>query len=91
VVGAAFQLFDGAQAVLAGLLRGLSDTRMPFVLAVIGYWIFGFGTAWYLGFHTPMGGLGVWIGLAVGLIVTSVLLADRWHRRDRLGLVMPAA
>ncbi len=91
VVGAAFQLFDGAQAVLAGLLRGLSDTRMPFVLAVIGYWIFGFGTAWYLGFHTPMGGLGVWIGLAVGLVVTSILLAHRWHRRERLGLVMPAA
>ena len=87
VVAAAFQLFDGAQVVLAGLLRGLSDTRVPFILAVIGYWIFGFGTAYYLGFHTEFGGLGVWIGLAVGLIVTSALLGWRWHRRESLGLV----
>ncbi|RVQ67805.1 MATE family efflux transporter [Croceicoccus ponticola] len=90
VVAAAFQLFDGWQAILAGLLRGLSDTRTPFVLAVVGYWIFGFGTAWVLGFHTPLGGLGVWIGLAVGLIVTSLLLGYRWHARERLGLVTQA-
>lgn len=86
-VAAAFQLFDGAQAVLAGLLRGLSDTRVPFVLAVIGYWLFGFGTAYYLGFHTEVGGLGVWIGLAVGLVITSILLGWRWHRRESFGLV----
>ncbi|AKM11015.1 MATE family efflux transporter [Croceicoccus naphthovorans] len=91
VVAAAFQLFDGAQAVLAGLLRGLSDTRVPFILAVIGYWLFGFGTAYILGFHTSFGGLGVWIGLAVGLIVTSILLGWRWHRRESLGLVMATA
>jgi MATE family multidrug resistance protein len=29
VIAAAFQLFDGAQAVAAGALRGLQDTRMP--------------------------------------------------------------
>lgn len=88
LIGAAFQLFDGAQAVLAGLLRGLSDTRVPFLCAAVGYWLFGFGTAWYLGFHTPLGGLGVWIGLMVGLVVTSILLGLRWHWRERLGLVM---
>jgi len=88
LIGAAFQLFDGAQAVLAGLLRGLSDTRVPFVLAVIGYWFFGFGAAWYLAFHTPLGGQGVWIGLAVGLVVTSILMGMRWRARERLGLVM---
>jgi len=90
LIAAAFQLFDGLQAVLAGLLRGLADTRVPFLLALIGYWIFGFGTAWLLGFHLAMGGTGVWIGLAVGLVVTSTLLAWRWHRRERLGLVMQA-
>lgn len=88
VVAAAFQLFDGAQAVLAGLLRGLADTRVPFVMATIGYWVFGFGTAWILGFHTSLGGIGVWVGLAVGLVVTSLLLGIRWHTRGRLGLVV---
>ncbi len=87
LIAAGFQLFDGAQAVLAGLLRGLADTRIPFVFAVIGYWVCGFVTAWYLAFHTDLGAKGVWIGLATGLFVTSLLMGWRWHRRERLGLV----
>ena len=88
-VAAAFQLFDGAQAVLAGLLRGLSDTRVPLLIALFGYWPCGFGTAWLLAFVLGWGGLGVWIGLAVGLVVTSALMAWRWTWRDRLGLRTP--
>lgn len=88
LIAAGFQLFDGAQAVLAGLLRGLADTRVPFVIAVIGYWVFGFAAAWVLGFYTPLAGKGVWYGLALGLLVTSILMTWRWHRRERLGLVI---
>ena len=87
VVAAAFQLFDGVQAVGAGALRGLQDTRMPMVFALFGYWIPGFGTAVWLGFFTPLAGLGVWIGLAVGLIAVALLMLQRWARRERLGLV----
>jgi MATE family multidrug resistance protein len=87
LVAAAFQLFDGIQAVAAGLLRGLQDTRMPMVIALIGYWIVGFGTAIYLGFFTPLAGIGVWIGLAAGLVAVSALLLWRWHRREALHLV----
>ncbi len=86
-IAAAFQLFDGMQAVLAGALRGLQDTRMPMLLALAGYWLCGFATSVALGFFTPLGGYGVWIGLAVGLIVVSALLGRRWLRRERLGLV----
>ena len=86
-IAAAFQLFDGAQAVLAGALRGLQDTRMPMVLALVGYWIFGFGTSVLFGFFTPLSGLGVWLGLAVGLVVVTGLLLWRWGQRERLGLV----
>ena len=86
-IAAAFQLFDGAQAVLAGALRGLQDTRMPMVLALVGYWIFGFGTSVLFGFFTPLSGLGVWLGLAVGLVVVTGLLLWRWRARERLGLL----
>ena len=89
MVAAAFQLFDGLQAVAAGALRGLQDTRMPMVLALFGYWVVGFATAVLLGFGTPLSGLGVWIGLATGLVVVAALLLWRWARRDRLDL-MPA-
>lgn len=87
IVAAAFQLFDGVQAVVAGALRGLQDTRVPMVIALFGYWLPGFGTAIALGFATPLGGLGIWIGLAVGLVVVAALLLRRWHRRERLGLL----
>ena len=90
MVAAAFQLFDGVQAVLAGALRGLQDTRVPMIFALTGYWLFGFATSVVLGFFTPLKGLGVWFGLAVGLVVVAALLYHRWQRRESLGL-LPAA
>lgn len=86
-VAAAFQLFDGIQAVAAGALRGLQDTRMPMVIAIFSYWVPGYGVALWLGFRTPLEGIGVWIGLAIGLIFAAALLTWRWGRRERLGLV----
>lgn len=86
-VAALFQMFDGIQAVVAGALRGLQDTRMPLAIALFGYWLPGFGLSLGLGLFTPMGGLGVWIGLAAGLIVVAILLIWRWHRREALGLI----
>lgn len=90
MVAAAFQLFDGVQAVLAGALRGLQDTRVPMIFALTGYWLFGFATSVVLGFFTPLKGLGVWFGLAVGLVVVAGLLYHRWQKRESLGL-LPAA
>ena len=86
-VAAVFQLVDGAQAVAAGVLRGVQDTRVPMLVALFGYWVVGFGVAAVLGFRTPLAGVGIWIGLAVGLLVVSVLLLWRWSARGRLGLV----
>lgn len=83
-IAAAFQLFDGTQAVAAGALRGLQDTKVPMAMAIFGYWLPGFGTAALLGLGTPLQGLGVWIGLATGLVIVSVLLLWRWSQRDRL-------
>lgn len=86
-IAAAFQLFDGMQAVLAGALRGLQDTRVPMLLALAGYWLAGFSVSVGLGFLTALGGVGVWIGLATGLVVVAALLLRRWLLRERLGLV----
>tara|TARA_R100001086_G_scaffold68838_1_gene32664 strand:+ start:2924 stop:4336 length:1413 start_codon:yes stop_codon:yes gene_type:complete len=86
VIAAAFQLVDGMQAVAAGALRGLQDTRIPMWIAAFAYWVPGIGTSLVLGFMTPLEGVGVWIGLATGLTVAAVLLGWRWHRRERLGL-----
>ncbi len=89
VIAAAFQLADGMQAVALGLLRGLQDTRVPMAYALFGYWGAGLATAWVLAFHTSLQGFGVWIGLAVGLLVVAVLMLRRWALRERLGLIRP--
>jgi MATE family multidrug resistance protein len=86
-VAALFQIFDGAQAVAAGMLRGLHDTRVPMAIAAFGYWIVGLLTAIGLGFGLGWRGVGIWIGLAAGLGVVAFLLLGRWLARERLGLV----
>ncbi len=86
VLAAAFQLVDGVQAVAAGNLRGLQDTRVPMWIAIFSYWVPGFGLAFGLAFFTPLEGTGVWIGLATGLAFSAVLLTWRWMARERLGL-----
>ncbi len=83
---ALFQIFDGAQAVASGMLRGLQDTKVPMVLAAIGYWGVGLPLGALLAFRFGFAGSGIWIGLSTGLAVVAVLLLARWLRRDELGL-----
>ena len=90
VLAAAFQLVDGVQAVAAGALRGLQDTRVPMWIAIFSYWVPGFGLAIGLGFFTGLEGVGVWIGLATGLAFAALLLTWRWILRERLGLTKRA-
>ncbi|CAN5171026.1 MATE family efflux transporter [soil metagenome] len=89
-VAALFQIVDCAQAVGAGVLRGLQDTRVPMMIAAIGYWVIGIGVGVLLAFQLRMGGVGIWWGLASGLGVVAVLITARWAMRERLGLVSRA-
>jgi MATE family multidrug resistance protein len=82
-----FQLFDGIQAVSAGVLRGLGDTRAPFVVNLAGFWLCGFPVSVALAFHTPLRALGLWWGLAAGLAVVASLLVLRVRSRLRGPLV----
>ncbi|MEW9807330.1 MATE family efflux transporter [Mesorhizobium sp. ZMM04-5] len=81
-----FQVVDGAQAVAGGMLRGLHDTTVPMIYALIGYWGVGLPLGIALAFPGGLEGTGIWIGLSVGLAVVAVLMLVRWLRRDRLGL-----
>ena len=85
-IAGVFQLADGAQVVGAGLLRGLQDTKVPMLFAAFGYWVLGFGTAVALGLYSPLAGRGVWMGLALGLMIVALLMIHRWHNREKLGL-----
>lgn len=78
-----FIVADGMQSVAAGALRGLGDTRIPFVLAACGYWGLGFPAAWGLALHAGWGADGAWWGLAAGLMAVAALLTGRFHLRTR--------
>jgi MATE family multidrug resistance protein len=80
-----FQVFDGAQTIAAGALRGLKDTQVPALLAGLSYWVVGFPVAWTLGFPAGWGAVGVWWGLALGLATAAVVLNSRfWRLSGRL-------
>jgi MATE family multidrug resistance protein len=85
-VAAAFQIFDGAQVVAAGMLRGLHDTRVPMLFALLGYWVVGIGVGVWLAFGRDWQGVGIWTGLAAGLAFVAALMIARWTMRRRLGL-----
>jgi multidrug resistance protein, MATE family len=80
-ITAIFQMFDTTQAIASGVLRGLKDTRVPMIYAVIGYWGIGLPAAILLAFPAGLGGDGIWWGMTVGLAAASVLLVWRVARR----------
>ena len=81
IIAACFQLTDGLQAVGLGLLRGMQDVKVPFIIALVSYWGVGFTTSYLLGIKFSYGPQGVWLGLVTGLAIASVLLLTRfWHK-----------
>jgi len=83
-VAIVFQVADGVQSVAGGALRGLGDTRMPFLLATMGYWGVGFPAAWFLTMRAGWGAEGAWWGLAASLMVVATLLTQRFLRHSRV-------
>lgn len=77
---ALFQLVDAAQVMALGVLRGVQDTRVPMVIAAVAYWVIGVPVSYLLGVTFGLGGVGIWLGLAVGLAVAAVLLIWRFLR-----------
>jgi MATE family multidrug resistance protein len=79
LVGSTFFIADAIQTIAAGSLRGMNDTRVPLLFAILSYWLIGFACACWLAFWTPSGAVGVWIGLSVGTAVYAVLLLLRFR------------
>lgn len=80
LVGATFFIADGIQTVAAGALRGLSDTRIPLLLAALSYWAIGFTSTCALAFWIGLGAVGVWIGLSIGTGLYAILLVLRFRK-----------
>jgi MATE family multidrug resistance protein len=77
-VAGVFQIADGTQVTAAGALRGLRDTRLPMILAALGYWGVGFWAGRYLAFDVGLGAVGLWWGLCAGLAAVAFCLTARF-------------
>jgi MATE family multidrug resistance protein len=80
MIAAAFQLFDGTQAVATGVLRGVGDTRTPMAINIVGHWVLGLPVGYALCFHAGWGVIGLWVGLSMGLVVVALALTAVWTR-----------
>ncbi len=83
IIAGLFQLFDGAQVVGLGVLRGMGDVNIPTFITFIAYWIIGLPLAYLFGIFLMWGSNGIWCGLTLGLLVSAVLLFIRYNRLSR--------
>lgn len=88
IVAALFQISDGIQAVGIGILRGLTDVKIPTAITFFAYWILGLPIGYVLGFNYDLQVVGVWIGLLIGLTASAILLMIRFNIKSRERIIV---
>lgn len=83
LLAAIFQMSDGLQAVGAGVLRGIKDTRITGIIAFVCYWLIMIPGAYYLCFFTDMGINGIWLAFVIGLTLAAILLLYRFNKMSK--------
>ena len=83
VIAGFFQLFDGLQATGIGILRGLTDVKIPLLISILSYWIIAIPTSYLLGFVFNYGAAGIWVGLLLGLGSLGVTLLFRFNSKSK--------
>ena len=80
IFAAIFQISDATQAIGVGLCRGVKDVIRPTIYVAVAYWIIGIPMGYLLAFNFKMGAAGIWIGLVIGLTISSILLNFRFFK-----------
>ena len=73
LIAAGFQISDGLQAVGLGILRGLTDVKVPAFVTFFVYWICAIPASYLLAFHFEMGLSGIWYALSGTLTLAALL------------------
>lgn len=83
IFAAIFQIPDGLQVTALAALRGIQDVKTPTFITFVSYYVFGIPISYFAAIHWGLGGGGVWLGLLIGLTISSSLLTFRFHRLSR--------
>ena len=84
VLAGILQLADGLQVVAASMLRGITDVKVPMIIALVSYTIVCISVGLFLAFPMGMGAVGIWIGFVVGLSLAAICLHLRFRSQYRL-------
>jgi MATE family multidrug resistance protein len=72
IIAAGFQVSDGLQAVGLGVLRGLTDVKIPTIVTFVSYWLIAIPGSYLLGFTFDLGIKGIWYSLSGGLTIAAI-------------------
>ncbi len=78
---ALFQIPDGLQVAMWGVLRGLGMSKQPMLYSFCGYWLIAIPVGVYLSYKHGMEAAGLWAGLAIGLTIVSMILSLLFKKR----------
>ncbi len=87
VIVAFFQVSDGTQAVGLGILRGITDMKIPTLITLVAYWVLGLPSGYLLAFTFNMGIHGVWYGLFISLTASGIFMMIRFNAKTRAGII----
>lgn len=71
--------------VSTGIVNGAGQTMVTMIFSLVSLWVVRVPLAWFLSQHTSLGMTGIWIAMAAGFVVTSVIsylyyLSGRWKK-----------
>ena len=69
-----FQVFDGIQATLAGIFRGLKHTEVVMMANFIAFWVVAIPLGCVLALHFKLNLLGFWYALIVSTIILCTIV-----------------
>ena len=81
VVAGLLQYADGLQAVGAAMLRGITDVKVPMIIAFVAYIVVGLSVGLLCAFPLQMGAVGIWIGFICGLALAATCFHIRFRRK----------
>lgn len=81
ILAGIFQIFDGIQCIGIGILRGLTDVRIPVIYAFITYIVINLPLGYLLAFPIQMGASGIWVAFSISLCMAAILYHVRWRRK----------
>jgi multidrug resistance protein, MATE family len=83
IIAGLFQLFDGLQATGIGVLRGLTDVKIPLLISILSYWVIAMPISYLLGFVFNFGAVGIWVGLLLGLATLGITMLFRFNNKSK--------